>query len=124
MGSSSLVENQSLPQPNSSKAAIDDLITASGLPKSGCGCTICSSSRRIFLIFMTKEVPIILWGGSNLTFLYKGQTHRSNKVITKIINHDQLEGKTKNLCTIYTNIKSEFFFLAKQKKKEHQIRET
>lgn len=39
-------------------------ITAGGFPESGSGCAIGSRPSRILLVFVAKEVPIVLWGGS------------------------------------------------------------
>lgn len=66
---SSFVKNQRLPQPNPPKPAVYDLIPAGGLPESGRRCPIGPSSCWVFLVFVTEEVPIVLRGGSNLTFL-------------------------------------------------------
>lgn len=69
MRSSSLVKHKRLSQPNSSKAAVDDLVPACGLPKPGSRCPIGSSSGRVLLVFVTEKVPIVLWGGTYLALL-------------------------------------------------------
>lgn len=60
MGSSSLVKDKSLPQSDSVKATVYDLVAASGLPETGGSCAISSSPRRIFFVLVTEEVPIVL----------------------------------------------------------------
>lgn len=69
MGCSSLVENKGLSHPYPFEAGVDDLITAGGFPKPSSRRTIGTGAGRVFLIFVAEEVPVILWGGSDLALL-------------------------------------------------------
>ena len=89
MWGSTLVENQCLPHSNSSKATVDNLIAPSGFPEPCCGGAICSCPCGVLLIFVTEEVPIILWSGSYFAFLCK--ISRAN-MSTKKANHEALQG--------------------------------
>lgn len=65
------VENQSLPHSNPFGTGVDDLIPASSLPETDRSGAIRSSACWILLVFMTEEVPIVLWGGSNFALVCK-----------------------------------------------------
>lgn len=71
MRGTTFVENQCLPHANAPRITVDDLVTAGGFPKPGSCCAIGARAGRVFLVLVTKEVPIVLWGGSNFAFLCK-----------------------------------------------------
>jgi hypothetical protein len=48
-----------------------NFITAGGFPESGGGCTIGARPGGILLVFVAKEVPIVLRGGAYFTHLCK-----------------------------------------------------
>lgn len=66
---SSFVKHESLPHPDSSEAAAYDLIPARCFPESSGSGTVRPSPCWILLVFVTEEVPIILWGGSYFALL-------------------------------------------------------
>lgn len=65
MGGSTLVKHKGFSHSYSFGAAVNHLITTGGFPKSGSGGAVGSGSGRVLLVFVAKEVPVILWGGSD-----------------------------------------------------------
>lgn len=70
MRSSPFVKHKCLPHADSSKATVYDFISSGGFPETSCSGTICSGPCRIFLVFVTKKVPIILGGGAYIALVY------------------------------------------------------
>ncbi|KAJ0602408.1 hypothetical protein HanIR_Chr03g0139321 [Helianthus annuus] len=62
MRCSSFIEHECLPHTDSSHATINDLISTSGFPKTCSSSTVCTRSSRVFLVFVAKEIPIVLRG--------------------------------------------------------------
>lgn len=71
MGGSAFIEDEGLSHTNPSWVAKYDLVTAGGLPESGRRGPIRACSGWVLLVFVAEEVPIILWSGSDFTFLCK-----------------------------------------------------
>lgn len=67
---STLVIDQGLSHPDQATHGVDRLVSSRSFPESSCCCSIRSSSSRILLIFVAKEVPLSLLFCSDLTYLY------------------------------------------------------
>jgi hypothetical protein len=63
-----------------------DFITAGGFPESGGSCTIGARPSGILLVFVAKEVPIVLWGGAYLTHLCKKPSKTKSLRRNRLIN--------------------------------------
>lgn len=84
MRSTARVENERLSHTDLiGTGEVDGLVPPGCLPEPGCGRPICSSSGRIFLVLMAKEVPLILRRGSDLAFvcicMVEDVTHSSDR---------------------------------------------
>lgn len=77
VGSPALVENKRFPHPNPFEVGVDDLVPASGLPEPGRRGPVGSSPGGVLLVFVAKEVPVILWGGAYLA-LFCNSISRNN----------------------------------------------
>ena len=60
IGSSTLVIHQGLPHANQAVLGIDGLVPTRRLPEPSCGCAVRSSPRRVFLVLVAEEVPLVL----------------------------------------------------------------
>ena len=73
----SLVEHQCLPHPYEAVLHIDWLVPSGGLPETGRRCSVGASARRVLLVLVTEEVPLVLLFISNLAFFWLNNIHRS-----------------------------------------------
>ena len=69
MGGSAFVEHKSLPHSDPPTIALYHFVTASGFPEPGSSGTIGARPSGVLLVFVAKEVPIILRGGTYFTHL-------------------------------------------------------
>lgn len=60
VGSSAAVEYESLPHSDAPEVAVDDLVAPGGLPEPGRRRAIRPRPRRIFLVLVAEEVPVVL----------------------------------------------------------------
>lgn len=63
------VENQRLPHPYALVITVDNLVPPGGLPEPGSCSPIGARASWVLFVFVTEEVPIVLWGGSYSAFL-------------------------------------------------------
>lgn len=76
-GCSTHVKDKGFSPSNPFGTAADDLVATRGFPEPSSGGSIGSIARRVLLVFMAKEVPFVLLGGSDLALLCV--IHRHNK---------------------------------------------
>lgn len=69
MRSSAFVEDESLPHADPPAVAVNHLVTASCLPESGGGCSVSTRPSWVLFVLVAEEIPVVLWGGSDFTFL-------------------------------------------------------
>uniref|UniRef100_A0A0A9EXJ8 Uncharacterized protein n=1 Tax=Arundo donax TaxID=35708 RepID=A0A0A9EXJ8_ARUDO len=69
MRGASLVEDEGLAHADALDGVVDGLVAAGGLPESGCRGAVGARSRRILLVLVAEEVPVVLRPGPDLTFL-------------------------------------------------------
>lgn len=90
MGCSTLVKDKSFSHSNTFGIAVDNLISTGGFPESGSSGTVGSGSGRVLLVFVAKEVPVVLWGGSDFTSLCKIQYMHKNSYQEEVVIHVEL----------------------------------
>ena len=88
IGSPALVVHQRLPHAHQLPllVSIDRLVSAGGLPKPSGGGTVGPGARRVFLVFVAEEVPLVL--------LLLTRSSQSALLCMPIVNNGDEMGKT------------------------------
>jgi len=66
-----LVEDERLAHAEALDGVVDGLVAAGGLPESGCRGAVRARPRRVLLVLVAEEVPVVLGARPDLAFLCK-----------------------------------------------------
>lgn len=69
VGSSALVENERLPHPDEVVLGVDGLVPPRRLPEAGGRRPVGASTRRVLLVLVAEEVPLVLLFHTDLALL-------------------------------------------------------